>query len=210
MLSRNWTRHPQVIFEWPTNALEDFAVEQVGTKFRATFTAGPNLQDQRAFHAYSDSPLGPFEEVESAIKTHAMTRLDRSRLDKNRRIVAQVWPGLPKCGLWLHTDISDNLTVREVLVPPQKPYDIVAACPGTFNNPDGDVDIAWEGRAKKVKWSLYVGALHPDGSVTTDQEPLCDGANPSYLFFANTVYLYYSAWEGNGFKTWVMHQKISG
>ena len=210
MLSRNWKKHSEAVFKVQSNALEDFAVEKIGSSYRATYTAGPNLQNQRAFHAFANSPFGPFEKEESAINTQTMTRLYRSRIDDKRRVITQVWPGLPKAGLWLHTDISPLLTVRELLVAPQKPFDIVAGNPAIFNNPDGDVDIAWEGRAKKVFWKLYTGALHLDGSVSINLEPLLDGANPSYFYEDGIVYLYYSVWKGNGFQTWVMFQSING
>ena len=203
-------KYSEPVFEVQSNALEDFAVEKIGSRYRATYTAGPNLQDQRAFHAYGNSPFGPFEKEEIAINTQTMTRLYRSRIDDKRRIITQTWPGLPKAGLWLHTDISPLLTVRELLIAPQKPFDIVAGNPAIFNNPDGDVDLVWEGRAKKVFWKLYTGALHSDGSVTVDLEPLLDGANPSYFYDGDIVYLYYSVWKGNGFQTWVMFQNING
>ena len=174
MLSRNWIFEEKPIMSVKSGAIEDFTVRPENGKFRAYFTSGPNLQDQRLSTATSDSPLGPFENIEMSFPSRQHTRLYRSRIDEKRRIITQVWPGLPKVGLWLHTDIDELTTYRELLIPPVEPYDIAAANPGTFNNPDGDVDIAWEGRSKKVEWKIYVGALHGDGSVTVDKREICD------------------------------------
>ena len=210
MLGRNWKLHDKAIMKVNSGALEDFSVVKEGDNFRAWFTSGPNLQDQRLCTAISDNPLGPFSQPVLSHPTRNHTRLYRNRLDEKRRIVSQVWPGLPKCGIWLHTDIDEINSYRELLIPPQEPFDIVAANPGIFVNPDGDIDIAWEGRSTEVLWSLYAGALHPDGTVSIDTQAICVGANPSYLLFEDTVYLYYSHWVGKGFETWVMTQKLNG
>lgn len=210
MLGRNWVEHPSKVLSTESSAIEDFSVVKEGKHFRAFYTAGDSLQNQRLCTAVSQSPYGPFEEVQMHFPTRGHTRLYRNRIDEKRRIVTQVWPGLPKAGIWLHTDFDLNLSYRELLIAPQPPFTIAAANPGIFVNPDGDVDIAWEGRDENVFWYLYVGALHPDGSVTIDKDPIRDGANPSYLLHEDTVYLYFSKWNGKGFDTCVMYQKISG
>jgi hypothetical protein len=210
MLKRNWVESPNVVFSVNSGAVEDFSVIVEKDHFRAFFTSGDTLQNQRLCTAVSDSPFGPFNQVEMSFPTRGHTRLYRNRIDSKRRIVTQVWPGLPKAGIWIHTDLNETLSYRELLIAPEFPYTIAAANPGIFVNPDGDIDLAWEGRDENVFWYLYTGALHPDGSITVDKKPIRDGANPSYMLHEGIVYLYFSKWNGKGFDTCVMTQPLNG
>ena len=218
-----WKLHPEPVFTTPNGALEDFAVFPAGPTARegyvAYYTAGPNLQDQRLFRAYSKSPLGPFTNQESLAhftgETH--TRVYRGRIDANRRLVSAVWPGLPKCGIWLFTDYGP-IIAKTLLVPPVPgtAFQVVAANPCIIH--DGkEYNIFFEGRDERVFWHLCQATWDGDApkSVVVLPSPVCEGANPSINKFkvdgVETWHLYFSRWNGpkGGFDTCLMTQPVT-
>lgn len=215
---KKWTRHPEPIFTTPNGALEDFVVLKLDdgeVTYHAYYTRGPNLQDQRLYHAIGRSPLGPFVEVSPVGGTinNAHTRLYRGRMDERRRIVTAVWPGLPKAGIWLFEDVpvpGGMVEKKSLLVPPLEGtgFSVAAANPCIVH--DGkEWNIYFEGRDETVFWRCYQ-AMWDEHEVRIVKTALFDGANPSILKDDGTWFLYASIWDVKlgGFKTWVFTQPV--
>jgi len=207
MLTRLW-QTPRFCFGMSNGVLEDFfVVAEPDGSYRAWFVHGPTFQDMRLWTALGTTPEGPFGEVRPAPDGGARhTRLARGRLDDTRRLVTAVWPGLPHAGLFCFDD-RGPLTVKTLLhgTKPGTAYSVVLGNPGVLVDPPGWA-LCCEGRTEHVFWRLVQGHIAPDLTVTMDDAPIADGANPSFLRVGSRVYLYYSRPESGGFATWVMHQ----
>lgn len=213
MLSRDWSE-PKLIL--PADLIEDFTVTPDGPAFRAYYSRGPTLQDQRLYTRSMESPTGPYgSEVPVEPRTRTHTRIYRGRANSAQRFVTQVWPGLPKVGIWLHEAQAFG-EVRRLVIPPTPGtlYSVAAANPCVRWDPRaGEFDLIFEGRAEPVFWRLFHARWSErDAFAQVDPEPLFDGANPSFLEWEEQLYLYFSrltsrGWPG-GFETCVVSQKI--
>ena len=222
-LTRNWIRpDPDLpLFTVPSGALEDFAVTAEPRKFWACYCAGPDLQHQQLFARTAATPIGPFGPelaVPLSGTSGAHVRLYRSRLGRYRRIVSQVWPGLPQIGLWLHSDIDSCLTARQLFIPPKAGtlYSAVAANPCALRRFADNSGPAWDiffgGCAElapglPIDWRVFHATWDELRPPVVDDEPLFLGANPSALREGRRVYLYYSKQTpAGGFDTHVCWQ----
>lgn len=207
MLSREWKSHGSPVFTTPGGALEDFRVVREGNRFAAYYCRGGSLQDQRLYRSEGPTPTGPWSN-ETQLTTRTHTRLYRGRIDAKRCLISAVWPGQPRTGIWLFTQEPYG-DVKELLLPVKAGtmYCEAACNPAVYW--DGEhYNVIFEGRNESVYWRLFHATIDPVAwNVTMDDDPLRDGANPSFLEWRDTVYLYYSKWVGHGFETHCMTQK---
>lgn len=231
MLSREWKpAQTEPVFTWPTGAIEDFSVvidNEIGD-YRAYFTAGPTLQDQRLYRVRGADvhagPLGPFESADKAERVsdlrEAHTRLYRGGIVggplHGDLIITAVWPGLPRAGIWHFRHVDRGLLEKRLLVAPtpNTQFSVAAANPCILW--DGrDYNIIFEGRDERLFWRLFHTTWDGVGMPRTDPRPLFDGANPSFFQYgpSSDIYLYYSCLRNpakglaGGFETRAMVQE---
>jgi hypothetical protein len=208
-----WCPEPGVVIPWSNGAIEDVVVERDGISFyRAFFTAGDSLQNQRLWNAIGRSPLGPFTDARRYLNTEQHTRMSRGQMPcgSNDWVIMDVWPGLPKCGLFLAKSCAD-FSIRTPLVKPTAGtgYEVAAGNPCVIRDDKG-YTIFFEGRGSVIRWNLFQAwwSGDPNELAVVNKTPICEGANPYCVLFDNTYYLYYSKYNDtkNGFESRVMTQ----
>ncbi len=210
-----WKAHPEPVFTTSNGVLEDFVVVENYGELAAYYCSGPNLQDQRIYVRPAKTPLGPFGPVKAIYPdgTRGHTRLYRGKVTEDVNLISAVWPGLPRCGIWVFRDEGPFLS-KELLIAPKEGtlYSIAACNPCVvFDEAREEFDIFFEGRDETVFWRIFQATWDGESAVATViDEPVCDGANPSILVLDDVVYLYYSRWnaEKGGFDTHVLTQPV--
>lgn len=208
------------VFSLPNGVVEDFYVckarPEIGG-YVAYYCHGPSFQDMRLYGALGETPLGPWRDgppIELYPSLDAHTRLYRANINAEQDLISAVWPGLPQCGIWLFSDrhLGDRKILdKQLFIGPKEGtcYSVVAANPCTLRAEDGTWDIFFEGRNENMFWRLFHATWDGHGKPVVDDEPLCDGANPSLARFDGVTYLYYSKLRPGGrfaFATWALKQ----
>lgn len=209
-MSAAWEEHGRI---GPSGVYEDVRVVMEDGRLVAYFTAGPNFQDQRLVRCPMDTPYGPLlpdnvEQVQGLPDTH--TRLYGGRVDPDRRIISAVWPGLPKCGMWLFTEKPYGMVKTLLIAPEDQTGYSIAACNPAVIEVDGQYEIYFEGRTETVYWNLFRATWQGGNDrPVVDKKPFLEnGANPALFKYDGRLWLYHSRHSAYGFTTHVMSRSL--
>ena len=192
----------------PAGKVEDFvmiATPDYAAPFQAFYCTGGSFQNQRIWTHPARSPVGPFEgEAWTVSQMDTHTRLYKGRIDRRRRLISGIWPGLPRCGIWCFTDRFYGMEKSLVLAPePGTLYSYAAGNPCVMGEP-GNYVIYFEGCPElkvpgQPEWRIFRATWDGKNMAKVDPTPILDGANPSLLEHEGKIYLYYSRLTPGGY-----------